>query len=63
MKLGDKFRLKSGGPVMTVIALNRDDTKGCCAWFPELGALETGIIIHGEPQEKWFHEDVLEKVE
>lgn len=41
---GDTVRLKIGGPLMTVLAVNRDGC--CCMWFSDRGSFEHGTFEH-----------------
>ena len=37
---GDTVRLKIGGPLMTILSVDRDDC--CCMWFSDRGSFEHG---------------------
>ncbi len=44
VKVGTTVQLNSGGPIMTVTYLSRDDSNKCdCKWF-EAGKLEQGTF-------------------
>jgi|AntAceMinimDraft_17_1070374.scaffolds.fasta_scaffold38678_1 uncharacterized protein YodC (DUF2158 family) len=51
--VGDKVRLKSGGPVMTVALVLSDYQTVRCHWFDQSGQLRNGL----------FETKELEKVE
>jgi uncharacterized protein YodC (DUF2158 family) len=55
-KPGDKVKLKSGGPLMTVMGYKEDDPLGRdivqCIWF---ASLTSSPSLHG------FYEEILEK--
>ena len=41
-EVGDRVRLKSGGPLMTVASIDETDTHGVwCQWFQDDGKLES----------------------
>jgi len=50
-KIGDKVKLKSDGPVMTIGGYTHDEDMVECDWFDS------------KAQHKIFHQDQLEKVD
>jgi uncharacterized protein YodC (DUF2158 family) len=53
LKVGDLVKLKSGGPVMTVVDVDGDEVT--CVWFPS--------DDHRKLREDDFNDATLEKVE
>lgn len=49
IKVGDVVQLKSGGPLMTVVAATRADGKKICVWIPS----------HDRVMSDWFDEVCL----
>jgi uncharacterized protein YodC (DUF2158 family) len=59
MKIGDRVRLRSGGPLMTITGLLSDETVNA-AWFTAAGEIRESLflmatlqVIEGADHQKW----------